>query len=598
MTTDISPKAGGKRPGQRFASTNDISITPPKTYPKNKGPRPISQENIGKEIRSHGSSDARSPPSRLDKKAATSLGASPSFPSLSDRRFTINENSSTPTVSETFVDDRRFSAPPTLMASTVPVSYNGMPYLLVPASPPATIGYYYSPTMSRQPNSPPSSRVCKFFLQGTCKNGENCTFSHNAQDLPVLTPIPVVIPQAVSLDSYNRMNLAREDCIVLLRLLVHLEEIHTKTPDAPVIQFEQEVSENGDSKVLLTPLTVADVYNHLFNGCSNPNTSLLLSLNELMENEVLLPMVECASQIISVLPEATLDANTITASSKICDNDALLFFSILLKDIQEHFYEEEFHDKYLKRADDTYTYNTENIYAILDQIGIKEEEIYGKLDYDQTKKISQSCKRWRFLFLSNQIDVIQLEDRSIPDSDKIKHDILKRLEEYVISHSHSKTKKGKRLSKALKQLPAFSVLFGTEPVYPASRRKYWNEFRLNRSPEEICEELNQNVGQLKTQGFTNFPAIFNLITSKLKLTNDKSGPNTLDQKLVAISDILTKWPEILLLPETLQRTDGKLRTYFSITQEHQLGAVYEELMLRLKKKFLYKNLLSELKEKI
>jgi hypothetical protein len=380
--------------------------------------------------------------------------------------------------------------------------------------------------------------------------------------------------------------------------LVHLEEVNIKTPDAPVIQFEQEVTENGESKVVLTPLTVTDVYNHVFNGCSNPSTSLLLSLNELMENDVILPMVDCASQIISVLPEGTLDVSTITDSSKICDNDALLFFSILLKDIQEHFYEEEFHDKYLKRGEDTYTYNTENIYHILDQIGIKEEEIYSKLDYDQSKKISQSCKRWRFLFLANQADVIQLDNPNTPEADKIKHDILKRLEDYVISHSPSKSsKKTKRPSKVLKSVPAFSVLFGTEPVYPASRRKYWNEFRLSRTPEEICEELNQNVGILKTQGFTNFPAIFNLISSKLKLTNDKSGPRNLDGKLSSIADVLIKWPEILLLPETLQRTDGKLRTYYSITQEHQLGAVYEELMLRLKKKYLYKNLLGELNQK-
>jgi hypothetical protein len=315
-----------------------------------------------------------------------------------------------------------------------------------------------------------------------------------------------------------------------------------------------------------------------------------------MENDVILPMVDCATQIISVLPEGTLDVNTITASSKICDNDALLFFSILLKDIQEHFYEEEFHDKYLKRGEDSYTYNTENIYHILDQIGIKEEEIYSKLDYDQSKKISQSCKRWRFLFLANQADVIQLDN--LPEADKLKHDILKRLEDYVISHSPSKAnKKTKRPSKVLKQLPSFSVLFGTEPVYPASRRKYWNEFRLSRTPDDICEELNHNVGILKTQGFTNFPAIFNLISSKLKLTNEKSGPRSLDGKLTAIAEILTKWPEILLLPETLQRTDGKLRTYYSITQEHQLGAVYEELMLRLKKKYLYKTLLSELNQK-
>jgi len=412
-----------------------------------------------------------------------------------------------------------------------------------------------------------------------------------------LTPIPVVMgPQPVNMDSVNKMNLAREDCIVLLRLLVHLEEINTKTPDAPVIHFEQEVTDNGESKVVLSPLTVSDVYNHIFNGCSDPSTSLLITLNELMENEVLLPMVECASQIVSVLPEGTLDSNTITDSSKVCDNDALLFFSILLKDIQEHFYEPEFHDKYLKRADDSYTYNTENIYQILDQIGIKEEEIYSKLDYDQSKKISQSCKRWRFLYLANQTDVIQV-DHNVPDADKVKHDILKRLEDYIVSHSPSKTKKPKRTSKVLKQLPSFSVLFGTEPVYPASRRKYWNEFRLSRSPEEVCEELNQNIGILKTQGFTNFPAIFNLISSKLKITSEKIGPRNLDGKLNAISEVLIKWPEILLLPETLQRTDGKLRTYYSITQGHQLGAVYEELMLRLKKKYLYKTLLGELKEK-
>jgi hypothetical protein len=400
--------------------------------------------------------------------------------------------------------------------------------------------------------------------------------------------------------------------------LAHLEEVNLNRPDAPVVRFEQqEVNQNGEINTVLSPLTVSDVYTHLSNGCSNPNTSLLLSLNELMENEVILTMTECANLIVSVIPEGTLDIDIITDTSKLCDNDGLLFFTILLKDIQEHFYEEEFHDKYLKRAEDTYTYNTENIYNILNQIGTKEEEIYSKLNYDQSKKISQSCKRWRFLFLSNKTDVIALEDPTTTTGtatdqkgngsgnvENAKKDILKRLEDYIISHNPNgkpSEQRSKRISKtSSKPVPSFSVLFGNEPVYPANRRKLWNEFRASRSPQELCQELNQYVGVLKTQGFTNFPAIFNLISSKLKMNNDKSvgGPKNLDEKLSSISDLLTKWPEILLLPETIQRTDGKLRTYYSITQEHQLGAVYEELMMRLKKKFLYKNLLlSELVEK-
>jgi hypothetical protein len=322
-----------------------------------------------------------------------------------------------------------------------------------------------------------------------------------------------------------------------------------------------------------------------------------------MENEVILNMTECANLIVSVLPEATLDIDIITDASKLCDNDALLFFTILLKDIQEHFYEEEFHDKYLKRSENSYTYNTDSIYHILQQIGTKEEEIYSKLDYDRSKKISQCCKRWRFLFLANKTEVIKLEEEmSVNNAENIKREILKRLEDYIVVNqpggSKGAEKRGKRVSKTQKALPAFSVLLGNEPIYPANRRKLWNDFRSTRAtPDDLCQDLNQHVGELKTQGFTNFPAIFNFISSQLKMTAESAGPKNLDEKLTAIANLLTKWPEVLLLPETIQRIDGKLRLYYSITLEHQLGAVYEELMMRLKKKFLYKNgLLGEWKE--
>jgi len=118
-------------------------------------------------------------------------------------------------------------------------------------------------------------------------------------------------------------------------------------------------------------------------------------------------------------------------TSKICDNDALLFFSIIIKDVQEHFYNNEFTDKYLVTRPDSYTYNTEAISKILEKIGMSEEEVMSKFDLESSKKISQSFKRWRYLFLQNDPASIVLKNEEAGDVKK--QQILKNLEEYIIA---------------------------------------------------------------------------------------------------------------------------------------------------------------------
>jgi len=164
-----------------------------------------------------------------------------------------------------------------------------------------------------------------------------------------------------------------------------------------------------------------------------------------------------------------------------------------------------------------------------------------------------------------------------------------------------KGEKGEKGSKEVKSpgnLVSFSVIHGTESPGQNIRRKWWNEFKSNRSPEEICKDLCANVGELVTNGFTNLPGIFTVLSQKLKITSyEKNGPRTLDEKLNAISSLLHTWPEILMFPEVLHQEDGKLHIYNSVTHQHQLGSVYEEMMVRLKKKYLYKSKpLSDLKE--
>jgi len=79
------------------------------------------------------------------------------------------------------------------------------------------------------------------------------------------------------------------------------------------------------------------------------------------------------------------------------------------------------------------------------------------------------------------------------------------------------------------------------------------------------------------------------------MASSENRPKTLDEKLAAITSLLKKWPQILLFPEILLAEDGKLHTYTSVTHQHQLGSVYEEMIARLKKKFLY-NSIPEAKE--
>jgi len=89
---------------------------------------------------------------------------------------------------------------------------------------------------------------------------------------------------------------------------------------------------------------------------------------------------------------------------------------------------------------------------------------------------------------------------------------------------------------------------------------------------------------LRVPGLTNFPAVFNVLRERLKIKRLAEGQKTLDGKLDAIAKMLELWPEMLLLPEILQREDGKLHVYRSVTVQHQFGSVYSEMMARLKKK--------------
>jgi len=234
---------------------------------------------------------------------------------------------------------------------------------------------------------------------------------------------------------------------------------------------------------------------------------------------------------------------------------------------------------------------------------MSEEEVMSKFDLESSKKISQSFKRWRYLFLQNDPASIVLKNEE--GGDVKKQQILKSLEEYIVARvNNEKSDRKDKGEKVLKEgrisgkLPSFSVIHGTESPGQNNRRKWWNEFKSNRTPDDVCKDLCSNVGDLVTNGFTNLPGIFTVLSQKLKLTSsEKNGPRTLDEKLTAISSLLHTWPEILMFPEILHQEDGKLHMYNSVTHEHQLGSVYEEMMVRLKKKYLYKSkTLSDLKE--
>jgi len=235
---------------------------------------------------------------------------------------------------------------------------------------------------------------------------------------------------------------------------------------------------------------------------------------------------------------------------------------------------------------------------------MSEEEVMSKFDLEYSKKISQSFKRWRYLFLQNDPACIVLKNEDAGDAKKLL--ILKNLEEYIVARvnadksdkSERSERKSEKKDKNSEILYSFSVIHGTESPGQNIRRKWWNEFKSNRTAEDICKDLNANVGELVTNGFTNLPGIFTVLSQKLKLTSsEKNGPRTLDEKLSAIASLLQTWPEILMFPEVLHQEDGKLHFYNSVTHQHQLGSVYEEMMVRLKKKYLYKSkMLSEVKE--
>jgi len=124
-------------------------------------------------------------------------------------------------------------------------------------------------------------------------------------------PPHVAPPQHVT--DYQTVLLSRDDCLIALRLLAHVEEVYARFPDAVAIMYTEEEW-----------LSVSDLYLQLDPNCPTPQ--LVVLLNDLIGSEGMLSMEECATQIVMTLPEATLDLQTILNTSKTCDNDALLFF--------------------------------------------------------------------------------------------------------------------------------------------------------------------------------------------------------------------------------------------------------------------------------
>jgi len=258
------------------------------------------------------------------------------------------------------------------------------------------------------------------------------------------------------------------------------------------------------------------------------------------------------------------------------------------------------------------TYNTEAIGKILQQLGVTEQEILGKFNFSEAKKSIQACKRWRSLFILNDPNLITLVDKKIDSNtaEDLKWQILRKLDDHVRSVLRTKDLGTDSSSAPLSprasvsapggnstlpiRLPAFEVRSFDEPRGQSSRKKMWNEFTSAATPLEIYTELTAKVAELVVPGITNFPAIFNVLSEKLKIRRLSDGQRNLDGKLAAISKMLTIFPEVLLLPEVLQRADGKLHCYRSVTAQHQFGSVYVEMMTRLKKKYLYKSSLQKL----
>jgi len=354
-----------------------------------------------------------------------------------------------------------------------------------------------------------------------------------------------------------------------------------------------------------------------------------LTLNEIFNTDEFMSVPDCATRLVPRLPEATLDLGAILNTARLVDNDALLFFAFLLRDVQEHFYH-EFKNKYLLTTPDG-TYNTEAVGKILEQLGVTEQEILGKFNFSEAKKSVQACKRWRSLFILNDPTLITFVDKKLdPEkAEDLKWQILRKLDEYVrsvmknkesvpaihepgtqspssssaspassLASSAAATSSASSASPSSStpsssnenstKLPPFEVRSFDEPRGQSSRKKLWNEFTAGATPLEIYRELTTNVAELVVPGITNFPAIFNVLSEKLRIRRFPEGQRTLDAKLAAISKMLTVFPEVLLMPEVVQRADGKLHFYRSVTAQHQFGSVYVEMMTRLKKKYLYK----------
>ena len=193
-----------------------------------------------------------------------------------------------------------------------------------------------------------------------------------------------------------------------------------------------------------------------------------------------------------------------------------------------------------------------------------EKEIMTKFNLSEAKKAIQASKRWRSLFILNDPTLISFGNRHVDPNtaEDLKWQILRRLDEHVRAFIRAKSEGGMVTSTPVQPpLPAFEVLNFDEPRGQSARKKLWNEYALNLTPVALYQDLTTHVAELTVPGLTNFPAIFNVLREKLKIKRLPDGQKNLDGKLGAITKMLELWPEVLLLPEVLQREDGKLHVY-------------------------------------
>eukprot|EP00743_Colponemidia_sp_Colp-15_P011728 GILK01013160.1.p1 GENE.GILK01013160.1~~GILK01013160.1.p1 ORF type:complete len:541 (+),score=38.47 GILK01013160.1:148-1770(+) len=236
---------------------------------------------------------------------------------------------------------------------------------------------------------------------------------------------------------------------------------------------------------------------------------------------------------------------------------ALLFLQEFIQVVQEHPYQKDLARPYVSLDGDGITRDTPLIDTLLASVGLTGAMVRERLDiFGEDKEFMQMYKRWRSLYIYRDSRQKEIKCRR-----GVKPLIYKRLDAWVTGSSR--------------------------PTTVGKRKRLWGSFECQwkRRKELLVAELQSQVAEMHVEGFTNTPAVFNVVKDFLKIRHFGSRPDlirresqdadcakkSIGAKVLRAHFLLTVFPELLHFPSLYAQQDSKLFCYD--VKHHENGEI-------------------------